>query len=60
MSDARKIVIVGCGPAAVGAAMAARNQDKTAEVLMLSDENCEPYEKPPLSKAVLPARRCRR
>ena len=53
MSDARKIVIVGCGPAAVGAAMAARNQDKTAEVLMLSDEDCEPYEKPPLSKAVL-------
>jgi 3-phenylpropionate/trans-cinnamate dioxygenase ferredoxin reductase component len=53
MSEARKIVIVGCGPAAVGAAMAARNQDKTAEVLMLSDEDCEPYEKPPLSKAVL-------
>jgi 3-phenylpropionate/trans-cinnamate dioxygenase ferredoxin reductase component len=53
MSDARKIVIVGCGPAAVGAAMAARNQDKTSEVLMLSDEDCEPYEKPPLSKAVL-------
>ncbi len=53
MSDARKIVIVGCGPAAVGAAMAARNQDKTAEVLMLSDEDCEPYEKPPLSKGVL-------
>jgi len=52
----RKIVIVGCGPAAVGAAMAARNQDKTAEVLMLSDENCEPYEKPPLSKAVLTGR----
>jgi 3-phenylpropionate/trans-cinnamate dioxygenase ferredoxin reductase component len=53
MSNARKIVVVGCGPAAVGAAMAARNQDKSAEVLMLSDEHCEPYEKPPLSKAVL-------
>jgi NADPH-dependent 2,4-dienoyl-CoA reductase/sulfur reductase-like enzyme len=53
MSDARKIVIVGCGPAAVGAALAARNQDKSSEVLMLSDEHCEPYEKPPLSKAVL-------
>jgi len=24
-----------------------------AEVLMLSDEDCEPYEKPPLSKALL-------
>jgi len=53
MSNARKIVVVGCGPAAVGAAMAARNQDKSAAVLMLSDEHCEPYEKPPLSKAVL-------
>jgi len=53
MINARKIVVVGCGPAAVGAAMGARNQDKSAAVLMLSDEHCEPYEKPPLSKAVL-------
>src|SRR5205814_8619383 len=53
MTASRKIVIVGCGPAAVGAAMAARNQDKSAEVVMLGDESCEPYEKPPLSKAVL-------
>ena len=53
MAAARKILIVGCGPAAVGAAMAARNQDKSAEVVMLGDEHCEPYEKPPLSKAVL-------
>src|SRR5262245_27186632 len=53
MNAARRIVIVGSGPAAVGAAMAARNQDKAAEVVILSDERCEPYEKPPLSKAVL-------
>jgi 3-phenylpropionate/trans-cinnamate dioxygenase ferredoxin reductase component len=53
MNAARRIVIVGSGPAAVGAAMAARNQDKAAEVVLLSDEHCEPYEKPPLSKAVL-------
>jgi NADPH-dependent 2,4-dienoyl-CoA reductase/sulfur reductase-like enzyme len=53
MSTARRIVIVGAGPAAVGAAFAARNQDPAAEVVVLSDENCEPYEKPPLSKAVL-------
>jgi len=53
MNSARRIVIVGSGPAAVGAAMAARNQDAAAEVVMLSDEPCEPYEKPPLSKAVL-------
>jgi NADPH-dependent 2,4-dienoyl-CoA reductase/sulfur reductase-like enzyme len=33
--------------------MAARQQDAAAEVVLLSDEGCEPYEKPPLSKAVL-------
>ncbi len=49
----RKIVIVGAGPAGVGAAMAARQQDAAAEVVLLNDEGCEPYEKPPLSKAVL-------
>ena len=49
----RRIVIVGGGPAGVGAALAARQQDATAEVLLLTDEGCEPYEKPPLSKAVL-------
>jgi 3-phenylpropionate/trans-cinnamate dioxygenase ferredoxin reductase component len=49
----RKIVIVGAGPAGVGAALAARQQDSTADVLLVTDEACEPYEKPPLSKAVL-------
>ena len=49
----RRIVIVGAGPAGVGAALAARQQDAAAEVVLLSDESCEPYEKPPLSKAVL-------
>ena len=53
MNAARRIVVVGAGPAAVGAAFAARHQDAAAEVLLLSDEPCEPYEKPPLSKAVL-------
>jgi NADPH-dependent 2,4-dienoyl-CoA reductase/sulfur reductase-like enzyme len=33
--------------------MAARQQDASAHVLLLSDEHSEPYEKPPLSKAVL-------
>jgi NADPH-dependent 2,4-dienoyl-CoA reductase/sulfur reductase-like enzyme len=33
--------------------MAARQQDPTAAVTLLTDEHCEPYEKPPLSKAVL-------
>jgi 3-phenylpropionate/trans-cinnamate dioxygenase ferredoxin reductase subunit len=53
MSTGRKIVIVGSGPAGVAAALAARQQDAGAEVVLLSDEPHEPYEKPPLSKAVL-------
>jgi NADPH-dependent 2,4-dienoyl-CoA reductase/sulfur reductase-like enzyme len=53
MSTARRIVIVGAGPAGVGAALGARQQDPSADILLLSDEQCEPYEKPPLSKAVL-------
>ena len=53
MTAARRIVIVGGGPAGVGAALAARAQDASAEILLISDEECEPYEKPPLSKAVL-------
>jgi NADPH-dependent 2,4-dienoyl-CoA reductase/sulfur reductase-like enzyme len=53
MSASRRIVIVGGGPAAVGAAIAARQQDAAAAVVLLTDEACEPYEKPPLSKAVL-------
>ena len=53
MTAARRIVIVGGGPAGVGAALAARAQDASAEIVLISDEDCEPYEKPPLSKAVL-------
>src|SRR5581483_1154584 len=53
MSVPKKIVIVGGGPAGVAAAIAARQQDANAEVMLLTDEMCEPYEKPPLSKAVL-------
>ena len=49
----RRIVIVGAGPAGVGAALGAKAQDAAAEVVLLNDEGCEPYEKPPLSKAVL-------
>ena len=53
MNAARKIVVVGGGPAGVAAAMAAKQQDAAAEVVLLNDEQHEPYEKPPLSKAVL-------
>jgi 3-phenylpropionate/trans-cinnamate dioxygenase ferredoxin reductase subunit len=53
MSPVRSIVIIGAGPAGVGAALAARQQDAAADILLVTDEGCEPYEKPPLSKAVL-------
>ena len=53
MSGARKIIIAGGGPAGVAAAMAAKQQDAAAEVVLLNAEHHEPYEKPPLSKAVL-------
>src|SRR5258706_15766718 len=53
MSTARKIVVVGGGPAGVAAARAAKQQDAAAEGVVLNDERHEPYEKPPLSKAVL-------
>jgi NADPH-dependent 2,4-dienoyl-CoA reductase/sulfur reductase-like enzyme len=53
MTKPRRIVIVGGGPAGVGAALAARVQDAAAEIVLVSDEPYEPYEKPPLSKDVL-------
>src|SRR5690349_5943155 len=53
MSETRNIVVIGGGPAGVLAAIGARKQDPAASVALLTDEACEPYEKPPLSKAVL-------
>src|SRR5262245_41259751 len=50
---ARTIVVIGGGPAAVFAALEAKKRDASAEVMLLTEEACEPYEKPPLSKAVL-------
>jgi 3-phenylpropionate/trans-cinnamate dioxygenase ferredoxin reductase component len=49
----KKIFVIGGGPAGVFAAIAAKRTDPAAEVVLLTDEGCEPYEKPPLSKAVL-------
>ena len=50
---ARNIVVIGGGPAAVFAAIEAKKRDAAAAVTLVTDEPCEPYEKPPLSKAVL-------
>src|SRR5438046_3749486 len=49
----RSIVVIGGGPAGTFAAIAAKKQDPAAVVILLTCEHCEPYEKPPLSKAVL-------
>jgi 3-phenylpropionate/trans-cinnamate dioxygenase ferredoxin reductase component len=49
----RNIVVIGGGPAGTFAAIAAKKQDPAAAVVLASDEHCEPYEKPPLSKTVL-------
>jgi 3-phenylpropionate/trans-cinnamate dioxygenase ferredoxin reductase component len=50
---ARNIVVIGGGPAAVFAAIEAKRRDSAAAVTLVTEELCEPYEKPPLSKAVL-------
>ena len=49
----RTILVIGGGPAGTFAAIAAKKQDPAAAVTLLTPEHCEPYEKPPLSKAVL-------
>lgn len=49
----KRILIIGGGPAGTWAAIAAKKQDPSADVILLTSEYCEPYEKPPLSKAVL-------
>jgi 3-phenylpropionate/trans-cinnamate dioxygenase ferredoxin reductase component len=49
----RSILVIGGGPAGTMAAIAAKKQDPAATVRLLTLEHCEPYEKPPLSKAVL-------
>src|SRR5260370_273618 len=49
----RAILVIGGGPAGTFAAIAAKKHDPAAAVTLLTCESCEPYEKPPLSKAVL-------
>jgi 3-phenylpropionate/trans-cinnamate dioxygenase ferredoxin reductase component len=52
-NEPRRIVVIGGGPAGVFAAIEAKRTAPAADVLLLTDERSEPYEKPPLSKAVL-------
>ena len=51
--DVSQIVVIGGGPAGSFAAIAAKRHQPGAAVTLLTSEPCEPYEKPPLSKAVL-------
>ena len=53
MRKRHQVIIIGGGPAGVFAAIEAKRRDPQAEVALLSEEPCEPYERPPLSKAVL-------
>jgi 3-phenylpropionate/trans-cinnamate dioxygenase ferredoxin reductase component len=46
-------MVIGGGPAGTCSAIAAKKQTPDARVILISEESCEPYEKPPLSKAVL-------
>src|SRR5215467_12661502 len=53
MTASRNIVVVCGGTAGVFAAIEAKRRDPGAAVTLVSEEPCEPYERPPLSKAVL-------
>ncbi|MFD7666697.1 NAD(P)/FAD-dependent oxidoreductase [Streptomyces sp. NPDC059788] len=50
---ARRVVIVGAGLAGVQTAVALREQGWRGEIAVLGDEPHRPYDRPPLSKAVL-------
>jgi NADPH-dependent 2,4-dienoyl-CoA reductase/sulfur reductase-like enzyme len=52
---ARNIVVIGGGPAAVWAAIEAKKRDAGAAVTLVTDEACEPYEKPPCRSWLCPA-----
>ncbi len=49
----RRVVVVGAGMAGVGTAVALREQGFTGSVTLLGEEPHRPYDRPPLSKAVL-------
>jgi 3-phenylpropionate/trans-cinnamate dioxygenase ferredoxin reductase subunit len=49
----QRFLIVGGGQAAVSAAAELRARDATAQIMLISDEDVLPYQRPPLSKAYL-------
>ncbi|PRH80939.1 oxidoreductase [Streptomyces solincola] len=52
-AERRRVVIAGAGMAGVQTAVALRDLGFTGEVLMIGAEPHQPYDRPPLSKAVL-------
>ncbi|MFE0511831.1 NAD(P)/FAD-dependent oxidoreductase [Streptomyces sp. NPDC058964] len=52
-SGARRVVVVGAGMAGVQTAVALREQGFTGAVTVIGAEPHQPYDRPPLSKAVL-------
>ncbi|WNZ12287.1 FAD-dependent oxidoreductase [Streptomyces sp. 11x1] len=52
-SPARRVVVVGAGMAGVQTSVALREQGFTGDVTLLGAEPHQPYDRPPLSKAVL-------
>lgn len=53
LNENSRVVIVGAGLAGVRAAFSLREAGFTGSILLLSDEEHLPYDRPPLSKAVL-------
>ncbi|WP_328678739.1 FAD-dependent oxidoreductase [Streptomyces sp. NBC_00322] len=49
----RRVVVVGAGMAGVQTAVALREQDFTGPVTLIGAEPHQPYDRPPLSKAIL-------
>ena len=52
-APARRVVVVGAGMAGVQTAVALREQGFTGTVTLIGAEPHQPYDRPPLSKAVL-------
>ncbi|MEU8966809.1 NAD(P)/FAD-dependent oxidoreductase, partial [Streptomyces sp. NPDC048491] len=52
-SEARHVVVVGAGMAGVQTAVALREQGFTGAITLIGAEPHQPYDRPPLSKAVL-------
>jgi 3-phenylpropionate/trans-cinnamate dioxygenase ferredoxin reductase subunit len=53
VSELKHVVIAGAGMAGVQTAVALRDQGFTGAVTLIGDEPHQPYDRPPLSKAVL-------